>query len=116
MALPHAAAGDLIDIAPYGARLPEMASTALFRSDWLEVLRMVLPAGRSVPQHHVDEEVTVQCLEGEVEFQAGARMQLLQPRQLVCMLPNTPYAMRALSDASLLLTFVRRQALQSKNT
>ena len=116
MALPHAAAGDIIDLAPYGAHLPEMASTALFRTDCLEVLRMVLPAGRSVPQHHVDEEVTVQCLEGQVEFQVGAKLQILQPCQLLCMLPNTPYAMRALSHASLLLTYVRRQALHAKNT
>lgn len=115
MALPRAAAGDLIDLQPYGENLPAMPSTALFKSGWLEVMRMVLPAGRSVPQHHVAEEFTVQCLEGEVEFQVGETLTLLQPHQLLCMAPNTPYAMRALSHASLLLTFVRRQVLHASN-
>jgi quercetin dioxygenase-like cupin family protein len=116
MALPHAAAGDIIDLRPYGEHLPHRPSTALFKSAWLEVLRMVLPAGRSVPQHHVAEELTVQCLEGDVEFQVGEKLHILQPQQMLCMAPNTPYAMRALSNASLLLTFVRRQELHAKNS
>lgn len=115
MALPHAAAGDMIDIHPYGECLPDMASTALFRSDRLEVLRMVLPQGRSVPQHHVDEEITVQCIEGEVEFQLADKMEILHPWQMLCLAPNTAYAMRALGNASLLVTIVRRQALHAKN-
>lgn len=116
MAQVHAAPGDIIDVRPYGERLADANSLALFKSEGVEVLRMVLRAGRSVPQHHVDEEVTVQCLEGEVEFQAGERTQILQPAQLIWLKPNTPYAMRALSDASLLMTIVRRQALGANNS
>ena len=115
MALPHAVPGQVIDLQPYGARLAEMSSTALFKSDTIEVLRMVLPAGRSVPEHHLDEDVTVQCIEGQVEFQAGERMEILRPAQLIWLAPNTPYALRALSNASLLLTIIRRQDLHAKN-
>ena len=110
MAQAHAAPGDIIEVRPYGERLADMSSLALFKSDGLEVLRMVLRAGRSVPQHHVNEEVTLHCLEGEVELQAGERMQILRAAQMVWLKPNTPYAMRAVSDASLLMTIVRRQA------
>ena len=52
----------------------------------------------------------------KVELQAGERTQILQPAQLIWLKPNTPYAMRALSDASLLMTIVRRQALGASNT
>ena len=31
------------------------------------ILHLVLPARRDVPQHHVDDECTIQCLEGDVE-------------------------------------------------
>jgi quercetin dioxygenase-like cupin family protein len=115
MAQAHAAPGEIIDVQPYGESLAHMSSLALFKSDGLEVLRMVLRAGRSVPQHHVDEEVTVLCLEGTLEFQAGERLQILQPAQMIWLMRNTPYAMRALSDASLLMTIVRRHAVGANN-
>jgi quercetin dioxygenase-like cupin family protein len=71
MAIPHAASGQVIDIQPLAGQLQETRTVALFKSDELEVMRLILPAGKTVPPHHVKGELTVQCLEGEVAFTAA---------------------------------------------
>ncbi len=45
MAIPHATPGELIDVRPLGARLTERITTTLIKTDSLEVLRLVIPAG-----------------------------------------------------------------------
>jgi hypothetical protein len=49
MATAHASSGELIDIRPLGAALPQMASETLVRAEHLEVFRLVLLAGRFRP-------------------------------------------------------------------
>jgi hypothetical protein len=51
MAIPHAASGELIDVLPLGAKLRQTRSSTLVRADHLEVFRMVLPAGKTSPDH-----------------------------------------------------------------
>ncbi|WP_310735336.1 hypothetical protein [Mitsuaria sp. TWR114] len=68
MALPHAAPAQPIDVAPLGAALSGTPSSALFKSEGLEVMRVVLPQGKSLPPHKVDGEITLHCLEGELEL------------------------------------------------
>lgn len=108
MSLHHAVSGEVIDIRPLGDQLPQSESTALMRSAEFEVMRLVLPAGKSVPEHHVPGELTVQCLEGTVEMQAHERQIVLQPGQLVYLAGNVPYAFRALENASVLMTMLRK--------
>jgi hypothetical protein len=45
MAIPHSAPGDLIDVRPLGPALASARTHALFKSNDLEVIRRVLPAG-----------------------------------------------------------------------
>lgn len=56
MALPHATASEPVDVRPLGARLAGEKTTALFKSRDLEVIRLVLPAGASLPPHQVRGE------------------------------------------------------------
>src|SRR5690606_39970795 len=67
---------DLIDVRPYGRSLPDQQTTTLIKTDQLEVLRLVLPAGKAIPPHRVSGEITVQCLEGSVEFIADGKEQI----------------------------------------
>jgi quercetin dioxygenase-like cupin family protein len=106
--LHHAVSGEVIDIRPLGERLPQSESVALVRTTEFEVMRLVLSAGKSVPEHHVPGELTVQCLEGTVEMQAHGRQLMLQPGQLVYLSGNAPYALYALENASLLVTMLRK--------
>lgn len=108
MSLHHAVSGEVIDVHPLDDRLPQSESTALVRTAEFEVMRLVLLAGKSVPEHHVPGELTVQCVEGTVEMQAHGRQLVLQPGQLVYLAGNVPYAFRALDNASLLVTMLRK--------
>jgi hypothetical protein len=69
MALPHAQPLDVINISPLGASLHGAVSTSLLKTERLQLLHLVLPARRDIPQHHVEDECTIHCLEGDVEIQ-----------------------------------------------
>ena len=67
MALPHAKHLDVINVGPLGEELHGQVSTSLIKTDRIQLLHMVLGPGQDQPQHHVDDECTIHCLEGEVE-------------------------------------------------
>jgi quercetin dioxygenase-like cupin family protein len=108
MSLPHPGPCEPIDVRPLGPRLGDSASTALFRTDDIEVMRLVLPKGKSVPEHHVEGEMTLQCLEGTIEIRSRDKTQQLQAGQMLYLFGHTPYSLAALEDASLLMTMLRK--------
>lgn len=108
MSLRHAVSGEVIDIRPLGDQLVDAASIALARTDDFEVMRLALPKGKSVPEHQVPGEITLQCIEGTVEVQAHDKTQQLQAGNLLYLQGNTPYAIFALENSSVLMTMVRK--------
>lgn len=109
MAIAHAESGQLIDVRPLAGKLPESRTTALFKTDELEVMRLVLMGGKSMPMHSVKGEITVQCLEGEVEFTANGQARGMKAGQLLWLEGNLKHALTALKDASLLVTIALRK-------
>ena len=63
--------------------MPSARSFALFKSGQLEVMRVVLPAGKAFPPHRVAGEITVQCLEGRIDFSVDGVSQELRAGQLL---------------------------------
>ena len=104
MAQPHLEPGQVVSLAPLGAALANSRTQALFKSDQLELARLVLPAGKSLPTHQVAGEITVLCLEGEIAFDVGGATRTLRAGDLVHLAGGQPHALRAVSDASALLT------------
>jgi quercetin dioxygenase-like cupin family protein len=104
MALSHARPGQPIDIAPLGAAIDRAASHAIIKTRSLELMRIVLRSGATLPAHSVHGEVTLQCLEGAVAVDAGGETIELRPNQIVLLPAAQQHAVRALEDASLLLT------------
>ena len=109
MAIAHAAPGQLVDVLPLGSQLSEARTSALFKTDELEVMRVVLPAGKTVPAHKVKGEITIHCLEGEVDLMAGGQTQRMKAGQLVWLEGSVDHALKAIQDASLLVTIVLRK-------
>ncbi len=109
MALAHAQAGDPIDIQPFGHALCEEKTVALFKSDQLEVMRLVLPAGSHLPPHRVPGEITIQCIEGRIEVSAMGRSRLLAAGQLLFLQGGVVHDLKALADSSALVTIVLRR-------
>jgi len=108
MALPHAQPGQAVDLRPLGPRLAETRTHALFKSQDLEVMRLVLRAGQSLPVHQVPGEITVQCLEGCVELTSDGQRHRLQTGELLFLPGGMPHDVRALVDSSALVTIALR--------
>ncbi len=108
MAIPHVQAGDVVNVLPLGAELARTRTHALFKSDDLEVIRIVMMAGDTMPSHAVAGEITVQCMEGRVALTCGAGVRELVEGQLVHLGRNDPHSLRCIENASLLLTIALR--------
>lgn len=84
--------GELIDIHPLGDRLESATSSSLVKTDGLEVLRLVLVAGKKLPTHQVPSLLTVQCIEGSVEFTARGNSQVMRAGTLLFLGPGEPHS------------------------
>lgn len=104
MATPRAAPGELIDVRPLGPALKGAKSVTLMRSDHLEVMRLVLPAGKHIPEHRAPGEITVQCLEGSLKFGTDAAVQTMHAGDLLFATPGQAHWLEALEDTSVLVT------------
>jgi quercetin dioxygenase-like cupin family protein len=109
MATAHAVSGELIDIRPFGPALPQVASETLVRAEHLEVFRLVLLAGRSLPGHDHPRVMTIQCIEGRIELVSGSKSVEMQAGHLVYFSAGTPHELKAVEDSSLLVTLLVRR-------
>jgi quercetin dioxygenase-like cupin family protein len=106
MAIPHSLPGEAIDVQPFGARLSAEKTVALFKSNDLEVMRLVLRAGKSLPPHKVPGEITIQCIEGSIDVTAEGESHVLRAGQLLFLLGNVAHGVTALEDSTALVTVV----------
>lgn len=104
MSLPHAAPGECVDVRPLGESLHNSVTTTLVKTEGLEVIRLVLPAGKALPPHAAKGVITVQCLEGRITFATGERSVDLEAGQLLFLPAGVRHEVKSLEDASVLLT------------
>jgi quercetin dioxygenase-like cupin family protein len=110
MALVHTLPAEPVDVVPLGAALRSTPSSALFKSEQLELMRIVLASGASLPPHAVGGEITVQCIEGAAEVTLDDGAVTLRAGQLLYLPGGCRHGVRALADCSLLLTIVLGRA------
>ena len=104
MALPHAQPAVPVSVRPLGQQLAGSQTSTLVKTDAIEVIRLVVPAGKEIPRHEVPGEITLQCLEGKVEVDADGQRSQLSAGELIYLRGNQGHALRGMEDASLLLT------------
>ncbi len=108
MALDHLQNTEVFDLHDFGGPVGQAASQALLKTEQIELMRLVLPQGQSVPQHQVAGLLTLQCLVGELEIDFGAdaapASRTLQAGQIMYLAGGQPHALKALADSALLLT------------
>jgi len=108
MALPHANPLDVINVGPLGEELEGQVSTSLIKTDRIQLLHLVLAPHQDQPQHHVDDECTIHCLEGEVEVVMGLGVRKLRPGNVIVLPPKEQHSLRARSRAAVLVTLLLR--------
>lgn len=113
MALPHAQSGQIVSVRPLGERLSGTPTAAILKAGQLEVMRVVLPAGKSMKEHQAPGEATVQCIEGVVEFSSEEGSQRLHAGDFVHLAPRALHSLRAVESASLLVTMCLQNGQQT---
>jgi quercetin dioxygenase-like cupin family protein len=108
MALPHAQPMDVINVSPMGAGLRDAVSTSLIKTDRIQLLHLVLPAHHDVPQHHLDDECSIHCLEGDLEVVTPGGTRRLRAGNLLVLPAAEPYSLRARSECGVLMTLLLR--------
>ena len=104
MSIPHAGPGEVVDVRPLGAALATTGTRTLVKADALDVIRLVVPAGKEIPTHQAKGELVVHCLEGKVAFTACGRTHDLEAGHLLYLPAGEPHSLRGIEDGSLLLT------------
>lgn len=105
MSLQHAKPNEVIQL-PLGVDLSNAKTTTLVKTLDLELVRLVLAAGKEIPQHKAPGEITVQCLEGRVDWTADGKTLELTPGQLLYLSAGELHAVRSVEASSLLVTMV----------
>ncbi|HSQ56437.1 MAG TPA: cupin domain-containing protein [Gemmata sp.] len=104
MAVPHAKPGELVDVRPLGSALASAQTKTLVRAERVEVIRLVVPAGKDIHEHRAKGEIIVQGLEGKVAFITSGKTQYLEAGQLLYLPTGEPHSVKGIENASLLLT------------
>lgn len=94
-------AGDLIQLMPSDG---EKAPTHVLQTDRLKVVRLSLAAGKQIPEHQAQGEITVQCLAGRVDFIVKGEPRAMTPGSMLYLDPGEPHALNAIDDSVMLVT------------
>jgi quercetin dioxygenase-like cupin family protein len=95
---------------PLGKAVGAATSTTLMKSAGLELIRLVIPAGKEIPAHRAPGEITVQCIEGHVAFEHDGHAVDLHAGDLLHLCPQESHALKGISDSSVLVTRLRPHA------
>jgi quercetin dioxygenase-like cupin family protein len=108
MAISHAKPSERVNVRPLGERFSTAQTTTLVKTESIEVIRLVLPAGKEIAPHEVPGEITLQCLEGKVRVQTGDSATDLAAGELIYVSGSEPHSLHADENSSLLLTILLR--------
>lgn len=106
MAIPHAIPAEVIDVRPLAAALATTKTHTLLKTEHVEVVRLVMTAGKEIAEHKAPGEITVQCLEGKIAFTALGKTQELEAGQMLYLNAGQPHSVKCIVDASFLLTIL----------
>ena len=106
MAIPHAESGEVVDIRPLGGKIASSVTTTLVKTDRLEVIRLVVPAGKEIAPHKVDGEITVQCLEGRIAFSSGGQMREIPAGHFCYLAGGVEHSVTGIEDSTVLVTIL----------
>lgn len=106
MALQHAASGERIALRRGDEDIAFFTSVALVKTEHMELIRLVVSKDKPLPEHKVDGEVTIQCLEGELEVDCNGGTTVLRPYEMLYLLGGVPHAIRSSQDSVALMTML----------
>lgn len=109
MAIDHAVSGEPVSVLPPAKSVRERQTVALFKTEELEVMRLVLLKDKSMPSHKVAGDITVQCLEGAIRFNSDGKDQILASGDMLYLAGGVMHSLTAIEDACALVHIVLRK-------
>jgi len=109
MAIQHAISGQPLNVLPLANGQGDRQTVALFKTSELEVMRLVLPKGKSMPAHKVAGDITVHCLEGSIAFVNDGQNQMLAAGELLYLAGGVLHSLTGIEDACALVHIVLRK-------
>tara|TARA_R110002072_G_scaffold284006_1_gene447848 strand:- start:60001 stop:60324 length:324 start_codon:yes stop_codon:yes gene_type:complete len=94
---------DLLQIAPDAEPKPSL----LILNDSFKVMRLVLPAGKTIPEHKAPKEITVQCVSGSVDFTTKGETHHMTTGKLLHLEPGELHALTAIEASVMLVTMAK---------
>ncbi|KLU07585.1 hypothetical protein RISK_000663 [Rhodopirellula islandica] len=96
-------AGKLIDLHDIGTDA-EPKPKLLIKTEPMNVMRLVLPAGKAIPEHKAAKDITVQCVAGKVDFTAMGETMTMTPGKMLFLPPGELHSLTAIEDSIMLVT------------
>ena len=109
MAIQHAISGQPVGVLPCVNMPGDRQTVAIFKTSELEVIRLVLPKGKSMPAHKVAGDITVQCLAGSIAFASDGTSQTLAAGEMLYLAGGVVHSLTGIEDACALLHIVLRR-------
>jgi quercetin dioxygenase-like cupin family protein len=78
--------------------------TTLVKNAEVRVVLEALREGAGLAEHRAPGPITVQAVEGEIQFRVGETVHTLRPGQLLALPAGRPHAVHAAQDSAFLLT------------
>jgi nucleotide-binding universal stress UspA family protein/quercetin dioxygenase-like cupin family protein len=101
---PLAKPGEVVDARPLGNALLSTPTRKLAASNGIEILHLILPAGKELFEFRSRGTSVAHCLEGRVAVIAFGKTQILEPGRLMYLPKDEPRTLKGVEDSSLLLT------------
>lgn len=102
----HATSERVVDLRRRESQTSSHPTALLLKNHNVEILRLFLPAGTSIPSYQAAGDVILQCLSGHISLRAGPGSHDLLDGQLVYVDQNEPLSIRAREDTHLLATLL----------
>lgn len=84
-------------------------TAVLLKADNLRVVFRSLRDGSTLPPHKAAGDITVQVLNGQIEFTAAGQTLSLQKGQVIALKAGVPHSVTALRQAAILITLAAGQ-------
>ena len=93
MSIPHAKPGEIVDVSLLGTALATTDTRTLVKTKALEIIRMVVPAGKEIPTHKAKGEIV-----GKIAFTACGETHDLEAGQLLYLPTGELHSLRGVED------------------
>ena len=102
----HIKSGEVVNLETLREEMDVDASYALVKTDDMEVIRMAVQKGKTIDEHNIEGEMSVQCLKGDILFMVDGNARELMPGDWLYLQKKQNFSYSVKEDTILLVTIL----------